>query len=131
MTPSAESADHRPGVCNIGPEEIARRRLIGHLGLIGTVLTWLGLLAVDAPRYAQLLVALPAAGSAAGYLQAQLKFCAAFGSLGIYNFGARRDAATITDDGARALDLARAVQIGLASAAIGALVGAAAFLRRR
>ena len=28
------TASYRPGVCNIGPAEITRRRMAGHVGLI-------------------------------------------------------------------------------------------------
>ena len=44
---SSPTADgYRPGVCNIGPAEIARRRRAGHVGALATV----GLLAVLAAR---------------------------------------------------------------------------------
>ena len=46
-----------------------------------------GLVAIGAPPLTRLLVALPAAASASGYLQAWFKFCAGFGSRGIFNFG--------------------------------------------
>jgi hypothetical protein len=35
-TPLA-GVEYRPGVCNIGPAEIARRRRAGHVGLLVTV----------------------------------------------------------------------------------------------
>ncbi len=59
---------YQPGVCNIGPAEIARRRRAGHVGLGATVILGGGLLAVGAPPLARLLVALPAALAASGYL---------------------------------------------------------------
>ena len=31
------AATYQPGVCNIGPEEIARRRMAGHVELIAAV----------------------------------------------------------------------------------------------
>lgn len=131
MTTDDEPLSYRPGACNIGPMEIARRRRFGHLGLIATILGWLGLNAMDSPRPAMLLVGFPAAGAAVGYLQAHLRFCAAFGSIGVYNLGGSEDARAVTDDAARALDRHRAAQIGFASLGIGAVVGLAALLLRR
>ncbi|MFI5292650.1 MAG: hypothetical protein ACHQ02_07265 [Candidatus Limnocylindrales bacterium] len=111
--------EYRPGVCNIGPEEIRRRRRAGHVGLIATVVLLAVLVAVGAPPLARLLVAIPAAMAASGYLQAWFKFCAGFGSRGIFNFGALGETHEVIDAEARARDRARARQIGLASLAIG------------
>jgi hypothetical protein len=122
---------YQPGVCNIGPAEIARRRRAGHVGLGATVSLWGGLLAVGAPPLARLLVALPAALAASGYLQARLRFCAGFGSAGVFNFGSLGETHQVKDDAARARDRARAMQIGLASLASGLLVGALAVLLPR
>ena len=128
---STAAAGYEPGVCNIGPAEIALRRRLGDLGLVATVATWIGLLALDAPAMARLLVAVPAAGAASGYLQASLRFCAAYGSRGVSNFGALGKAESVADADARARDRARSLQIGLASAAIGAMIGLAAAVVRR
>jgi len=66
----------RPGACNIGPAEIARRRRAGHVGLVATVVTLGVLAAIDAP---------PVAGSSSRCPRpwqvrvppARLHFCAA------------------------------------------------------
>lgn len=124
----AIDADYRPGACNIGPAEIARRRQAGHVGLIATVVAFGFLVAIDAPPIVRLLVALPAAAAASGYLQAAFRFCAGFGSRGIYNFGAVGTTRDVVDEDARTRDRAKARQIGLASLALGAAVGIAAAL---
>jgi hypothetical protein len=129
--PTGRAAGYEPGRCNIGPAEIARRRRVGHVGLGATLVIFGGLLAVDAPRASRLLVAIPAAVSASGYLQARLRFCAGFGSRGIYNFGDLGRTELVGDVEARRRDRARATQIGLASAAIGLAVGMAAIVARR
>src|SRR3972149_9336499 len=85
---SAPRPGYAAGRCNIGLAEIARRRRFGHLGLAVSVALLLLLWASDAAREARLLLFFPAAGSAVGYLQARLRFCAAFGLVGIFNFGA-------------------------------------------
>ena len=118
--------EYRPGVCNIGPAEIARRRRAGHVGLLVTVAAFAALVAIDAPSLARLILVLPAAAAASGYLQAWLKFCAGFGSRGIFNFGPVGDTQQVVDEDARARDRVRANRIGLASLAIGLVVGIAA-----
>ena len=122
------SVDYQPGVCNIGPAEIARRRRTGHVGLIAAVALFALLVAIGAPPIARLLVAIPAILSASGYLQAYFKFCAGFGAAGVYNFEDVGTTDRIADAASRALDRAKATRIGLASFAIGAVVGLVAVL---
>lgn len=119
---------YRPGICNIGPSEIARRRRAGHVGLLATVVLFAVLVAIDAPPLARLLVAIPAAAAASGYLQAWLKFCAGFASRGLFNFGSVGHTQQVVDADARGRDHARAKGIGLASLAIGIAVGVVATL---
>ena len=114
---------YQAGTCNIGPAEIARRRRGAHVALGIAIVALVGLVAIDAPPVTRLLVALPVAAAASGYLQARLKFCAGFGSRGIYNFGALGQTVQVEDIDARRRDKAKANQIGLASAAIGVAVG--------
>ena len=121
-------AGYQPGVCNIGPDEIRRRRRAGHAGLVAAVVLLVVLVAVGAPPVARLLVAIPAAMAASGYLQAWLKFCAGFGSRGIFNFGDVGETHDVVDAAARAQDRSRARRIGLASLAIGVAVAIVATL---
>src|SRR5687767_11046609 len=80
-------AEYQPGVCNIGPAEIARRRRAGHTGVIAAIALFAALVVIGAPDWMRFLVAIPAIGAASGYLQARLRFCAGFGSMGVFNFG--------------------------------------------
>ena len=121
-----ESDAYRPGVCNIGPEEIARRRRAEHLGVLAMLITLAVLIAFGAPPLARLLLALPAAGAATGYLQAWLKFCAGFGSAGVFNFGPLGGTLKVEDAEARRRDRVRSMQIFLGALAIGLAVGAVA-----
>jgi hypothetical protein len=123
---SLAGVEYRSGVCNIGPAEIARRRRAGHVGLVVTIAAFAALVAIDAPPLARLILVLPAAAATSGYLQAWLKFCAGFGSRGIFNFGPVGDTQQVVDEDARARDRARARRIGLASLAIGFVAGVAA-----
>ena len=126
-----EGLEYRPGVCNIGPAEIARRRRAGHVGLAVTIVVLVALVAIGAPPLARIVVALPAAAAASGYLQAWFRFCAGFASRGVFNFGPLGQTELVADvanDEARRRDRSRATQIGLASLAIGVAAGIAAFL---
>jgi hypothetical protein len=127
-TTSDPGADYQPGVCNIGPAEIARRRLFGHFGVVASALLFGALVIVGAPRWTRLVLVVTAGGSAVGYLQAALHFCAAYGSRGVYNFGRMGAVTSVEDAAARSRDRRRSVEIGLAGLAIGLAVGVVAVL---
>ena len=118
--------DYSPGVCNIGPPEIARRRMAGHLGLIVSVVVLAALVAAGLPNWTRLILVLTAGVSASGYLQAWFHFCAGFGSRGVYNFGPVGTVQEVADAANKARDRARSRQIGVIALAIGVLVGVAA-----
>jgi hypothetical protein len=86
------------------------------------------LVATHAPTPLRLLVFLPAAGAASGYLQAFFRFCAGFGSRGVFNFAELGRTDAVTDPGARARDRAMAGRIGVASAVVGIVVAILAVL---
>jgi hypothetical protein len=126
---------HRPagyesGQCNIGPAEIARRRMAGHGGIIATIVLLGVLMWTDAPVLARLLLFLPVAGAASGYLQAAFRFCANYGWRGVFNFGEAGHHRTtpVTDPDAVRADRRKAALIGLASGAIGLAVALLALL---
>jgi hypothetical protein len=119
--------EYRAGACNIGPAEIAARRRSGYVGLAAAVGLAVALVAVDAPSVARLLVALPLAGGAAGFLQARFRFCAAYGFAGQRSLRALGAAERVEDAADRRADRRRALAISAASLAIG-VAGAAAFV---
>lgn len=126
--PTFVPAEYKAGVCNIGPEEIARRRRAGHFGAAMTVGALIVLIALGVPPIFRLVLVVPAAVAASGYLQAWLKFCAGFGRLGVYNFGRVGPMSPVIDDAARAADRRKSNLIGLASLLIGLAVGVVAVL---
>jgi hypothetical protein len=124
-TPATVDGAYQPGVCNIGPMEVARRRMVGHAGLAVTVVVLGTLVAVGAPPLIRLAAGIPAMVSASGYLQARLRFCAGYAQRGIFNFGdSIGDAEAVGGEAARASDRRTARKISLASLAIGVAVGA-------
>jgi hypothetical protein len=95
---------YRPGACNIGPYEIARRRRFGlfELGLAAVIA--IALVVVGAPPVARLVVFPFLAGAIVSLEQARRHFCAGFGMAGIRNFGAREELEHIADPAAKAAD---------------------------
>jgi hypothetical protein len=120
---SLSRTEYQPGVCNIGPAEIARRRRVGHTGLLAAIGLLAILVLIDAPAWTRLLVAIPAIISASGYIQAHLRFCAGFGAAGVFNFGELGPTELVHAQQDRARDRARAFQIGAASFVIGVAAG--------
>lgn len=117
-----------PGVCNIGPAEIRRRRTSGIAASAVTVAVLGATLLTGAPKPLRLLVALPAAGAATGFIQAATHFCAGFGMKGVFNLGETGTVDTVEQAEFRREDQRTAKRILAASAAIGAGVGGAALL---
>ena len=130
MSTTVAPADDRyqPGVCNIGPQEIARRRRFGHVAAFATAGMLGALLTTDAPRVLRLLVALPAMGAASGYLQAREKFCAGYGRLGVFNFGELGSSTAVVDEQAREADRRTSQEISVQSLLIGLGVAAVVML---
>lgn len=112
-----------PGVCNIGPSEIAMRKRVGWIGLLVTILAWAGFIFIGANPYWRFALVLPASMSATGFLQAYLHFCAGFGMRGLFNFGTEvGKTETVQQQEFRAKDKKRAQQIFLYSVLIGLVV---------
>ena len=126
MSPKSE---YVPGVCNIGPSEIRRRTQAGWVGLVATILLWTGLIVFRVPAPWRLLLFIPAAISAAGFIQAGMHFCAAFGIQGVFNFGpdvGKTD--TIEQAEFRRRDHQKAMMIILYSTFIGIVTAMAGYL---
>ena len=79
--------------------------------MVAAVALFAILVAVGAPPIARLLLGSRSSISASGYLQAYLKFCAGFGSRGIYNFGDVGTTDKVADAAAQALDKAKSMRI--------------------
>jgi hypothetical protein len=118
-----------PGVCNIGPAEIKRRRRSGWFGLGVTILLWLAFLVFRVPAPWRLTLFFPAFLSAEGFLQAALHFCAGFGMQGVFNFGSELGKTeTVEQAEFRRKDQRKALLISLYSALIGIAAAILGFL---
>lgn len=114
----ADSDDtYRAGACNIGPQEIARRRRAGLTGVGIAVAIGIVLVGVGAPAWLRLLVFVPLAGGLVSLEQARRHFCVAFAMQGIRNFGAIGRPEQIAADADRSTDRRAAlVMVGYMSA---------------
>jgi hypothetical protein len=125
---SYDDGAYRPGACNIGPAEIARRQRAGVVGFAAAVVLAAALLVLGAPPPARLVVALPLAAGSIGLLQARFHFCVGFALAGLRNFGPLGSEERITDAAARRADLRTAGLVTLLAVAIGAAGAAALYL---
>src|SRR5437879_5717519 len=73
-----EAAHYIPGVCNINPVEIRKRRVTGHIGLAITIILVALAISMHVSWMFRIIVIIPAFLSAIGYLQARNKFCVSF-----------------------------------------------------
>ena len=71
---------YQPGVCNIGPAEIRQRRMTGIVGAIFAVAFLILAFALRWPAPVRLIVFIPVAIAATGFLQAAFHFCVRFGT---------------------------------------------------
>ena len=119
---------YTPGACNIGPDEIARRKRVANVGAIATVALAAVLLLIGSPAgdATRLTVALPLTGTAIGWIQAQRRFCMAYGLAGTFNLGKIGEMSRVSDQAALAADRRTALVIAAQGLAIG-VVGAALY----
>ena len=94
------ASNYVPGVCNINPQEIKRRRQSGHIGVAITILLIMLLIATGATWYLRIIIIVPAFIAAIGYLQARNKFCVAYASSGQHHADSG-DTVKITDKKSR------------------------------
>jgi hypothetical protein len=113
-----------PPRCNIGPDEVARRRRSAIPATVATALVAVAMVAFHVPAPARLLLWPLAAAAAVTWLQVVHRFCVAFGALGLQNFG-RLGGETHVDPAIRAADRRRAFQLILEGALIGLVVALA------
>lgn len=120
--------EYIPGVCNIGPAEIKRRRQSGWLGVGVTIAAWALFAVFRVPLPWRLFLFFPAMIGASGFLQAALHFCAGFGTRGVFNFGTVVGATqTVEQAEFRRKDQGKARMIGMYAALIGIAIAVAGY----
>ena len=101
---AADPPGYRPGACNIGPEEIARRRRGGLTGVGMAVAIAIGLVAIGAPAWTRILVFPFLAGGLISLEQVRRRFCVGFAMAGLRNFGPLGEPDKVVDTAERAAD---------------------------
>ena len=77
---TASASHYIPGVCNINPAEIRKRRVVGHIGLVITIVLIALAFILHVSWIFRIVIIIPAFISTTGYLQAHNKFCVGFAS---------------------------------------------------
>lgn len=77
-------SEYQAGVCNIGPQEIKKRRRVALLGFGASLLVFL-LSDYLASTGSQFLFFITTLMGSIGYVQSRRKFCLAFGLAGTFN----------------------------------------------
>ena len=119
-----DTTGYRPGVCNIGPEEIARRRRGGLTGIGIAVAIGLVLVALEAPVWTRVLVFPFLAGGLVSLEQARRHFCVGFAMAGLRNFGPLGGPDRVVDTAERAADRRAALIMTGYMSAIAAVITA-------
>jgi len=117
-----------PGVCNIGPAEIKKRKQAGWMGLIATVALWAVFVWFSVAPAWRLLLFFPAMLSATGFLQAYMHFCAYFGFASLFNFGDVGKTDSVQQAEFRAKDRHKAWQIIIYSVLIGLTISLTTYI---
>jgi glucan phosphoethanolaminetransferase (alkaline phosphatase superfamily) len=116
-----------PGVCNIGPQEIKMRMMVGWVGLAITLALGVLLFRLPISPWTRLVLFLPAFVSAMGFLQAAFHFCVAFGTKGLFNMDkAVGQTESVSQTEFRAKDQKKVVQIYFLAVVIALVVAIAA-----
>jgi hypothetical protein len=115
--------EYIPGVCNIGREEIARRKKVGFGGLLLTVITLILFLIFEVTGFLRFLIVIPVFTSAMGFLQARAHFCARFGLTSLFNFGELGKHNKVKDDEFILMDRKKSLKIIFYSLVIGIFCG--------
>lgn len=123
MPEMSEESSYAPGVCNIGPAEIRKRLILGWLGTIAALLIVALFVALHVSRPWRVSVIIPVMLGAMGFLQAGTRFCAAYGVLGLKNFGENAGTtAPVESDECFRQDRAQAMRLILAALFIALVV---------
>lgn len=125
-----DRASYAAGACNIGPDEIARRRRGGLTVVLIAVAIAVVLLAIGAPAWTRLLVFPPLAAGLISLEQVRRRFCVGFAMAGIRNFGPLGTPDRVADAGDRAADRRAALVLTGYMSAIAAVATVALVLLR-
>ena len=104
-----KTPEYSSGSCNIGGAEVHRRKVSGVIGALFSVTYYVACISLAAPKGIRAIIFIPLVLAWTGWLQSRRKFCAAFGLMGVFNFGKLGEASRVVEAEARANDRKRAL----------------------
>jgi hypothetical protein len=126
---NAQETAYIPGVCNINTDEIARRRKIGHIGIVVFIVVFGLFLLGGFSRYYRIILFLPAFLTATGYLQAHNRFCVGYAAAGEQNaMQGSKEASKVSNKTAIAADKHKAHRMNLQALVIAVAMVLLAFI---
>lgn len=109
-------AGYKPGVCNIGKNEIRKRYALGAAGLIFSAVLVYILVFLSMPKLYLLIAFIPLTLAFEGIYQGYFGFCVGFASKGIYDFeGSDGGSGKVSDEESHKSDMKKANMINLYS----------------
>ena len=117
------TGNYIPGACNIGKEEINKRKQFGIVGLILSALAYSLFVYFEVSRGVRFLTFIPAVISAIGFLQARMRFCVYYGLAEMFNFDSLGKSSKVENDEFVKKDKKRARLIIYSSVLIGIVIG--------
>lgn len=121
MKTNLKTPEYQPGVCNIGGAEAHRRKISGYIGAVFSIAYFVACISFHAPRGIRAIIFIPLVVASTGWLQSRMKFCVAFGLMGVFNFGSLGQASRIVDNEQRSIDRRRALVMLAQAAAFSAV----------
>ena len=103
---------YKPGVCNIGKNEIRKRYAMAAIGFLISAAIVCAVVAYRLPLWTLLLLFLPLLFAFEGFYQGYLRFCAGFAAAGVYDFaGSGGSRGKVSDKEAHMRDMRKAIMI--------------------
>lgn len=103
--------NYLPGACNIGPAEIRYRMRYGYVALAIACVLVVALELAGGPRALRFLLVFPLGVAIAGFVQARMRFCLAYGWRGVFSINGRRQLQHVQDREALRADRRTALRI--------------------
>jgi hypothetical protein len=121
--------EYKPGVCNIGKNEIKKRYALAVVAFIISALVAYSVLLLNWPRLTLFISFIPLVMCFEGFYQGYFKFCAGFAAAGKYDFtGSGNSKNKVADQESHKKDLRKAKQIHLYSIITAAIISIIIYL---
>jgi hypothetical protein len=112
------------GTCNLGKAEVRRRQFVALVGLVLSIISFIGLIQAGASHSARWSIFVPLMVFSVGFIQSRRKFCLAYGFLGTFNLGKLGDLSRVQDPEDRKRDRKTALSILIQSAGLAFVLSA-------